>query len=164
VDDSLGYLPQAGESADRLGASWTRERRLGRALPLHVTCQCTLTELSEHSAEISVAGHIAPTTSIQPPAGASPGVQVSVRGGHTAGHCTVDRQTGLPLRSTIERQVEMLVQPADGPPFVQHKHLLTTIESFPAQPAPRTALLRRAPPEPIRLDAAPAAALEHPRQ
>ena len=155
VDDSFGFLPDAGQGQPRVGATWTRERRLGRTLPLHLTCQCTLSELSEHAAEIDIAGHVAPTAILEPIGGGgdSGGVRISVRGGHATGHCTVDRQTGLPLRSMIERRVEMLVEPADGPPFVQHKHLLTTIESFPEQPAPRTALLRRAGPEPIDLDA-----------
>jgi hypothetical protein len=159
VDDGIGFLPAAGQGEPRIGSTWTRERRLGRMLPLHLTCQCTLSDLNEQSAGIDIAGHVAATAVIEPVSGQPPGdVRISVRGGHATGHCTVDRLTGLPLRSMIERRVEMLVEPAEGAPFVQVKHLLTTIECFPEQPAPRTALLRRAGPEPIDLDAPHSAA------
>ncbi|HUG89498.1 MAG TPA: DUF6263 family protein [Planctomycetaceae bacterium] len=158
VDDGIGLLPPAGRPDARVGDTWTRERRLGRTLPLNLTCQCTLTELTDAAAEIDVAGRVAPTSIIEPVAGAhtrSPGLRISVRGGRSTGHCTVDRQSGLPLRSTIERHVEMLVEPAGAPAFVQHKHLVTTIESFPEQPTPRTALLRRVAAEPVSPGASP---------
>lgn len=161
VDDGIGLLPAADESQPQIGATWTRERRLGRALPLHVTSRCTLTELSDQAAEISLAGHVAPSTTIGTAGAAQQaGLRVSVRGGHSSGHCRIDRRTGLPLRSTIERHVEMLVEPPAAPPFVQHKHLLTTIETFPEQPATRTALLRHAaaePAEPAAANAPPTA-------
>jgi hypothetical protein len=148
IDDGIGLLPDAGSEEPKIGQTWTRERRLGRALPLHVTSRCTLTDLTAQAAQISLAGHFAPTAAIKPVGAGGEaeraGLRVWVRGGHSSGHCTIDRQTGLPLRSVIERHVEMLVEPPAAPSFVQHKHLLTTIETFPETPEPRTALLRHA--------------------
>jgi hypothetical protein len=60
---------------------------------------------------------------------------VMVRGGNAFGTCTIDRSTGLPLESKVERYLEMNVRLPNGLAFEQRKRTVTTIQAFPQQTA-----------------------------
>jgi len=60
-------------------------------------------------------------------------VQLYIRGGKSFGSCLIDRKTGLPLESKIERFLETTVKLASGKEFEQQKEIVTTIRAFPHQ-------------------------------
>lgn len=148
VDDSIGLLPyKAGqegqETAVRVGETWTQQRQFSRPLPMFVTQSYTLREMNEQTAEIDITGTIAPSA-VYGPAGEQ-NVRLTVRGGHCLGNCTVDRQTGLPVQSRVERLLDMTVHPASGPEFQQRKQIVTTIRAFPSQGTTQPAISAVAP-------------------
>jgi hypothetical protein len=57
-------------------------------------------------------------------------MRVQLKGGHCAGSCTIDRRTGLPTQSEVNRYLEMLVQLPDGTEIAQRKEILTSTMSF----------------------------------
>lgn len=131
VDASIGLLPSLPEGRRlHVGDRWEHRHQLPRPLPVVLHTACTLAELNEQVAEIDIAGTIAagPTTET-----VADDIRVTIRGGRTQGHCTIDRATGLPLDSHVEHTLDMLVQPAHGEPFPQSKHIVTTIRAFPQQ-------------------------------
>ena len=138
VDDSIGLLP-AGIGGNRrdavleIGSSWSHQRQLTQPIPMYVSSDCTLTELNDDIAEIGIAGTITPLTAYVPSEEQNRDVRVTLRGGRSVGRCTIDRSSGLPLNSQIERRLDMVVQLADGSQFEQQKHIVTTIRAFPQQ-------------------------------
>ncbi len=141
VDDSIGLLPynvegNAGQTAVAVGDSWSRRRQVVQPIPMVLDERYLLRELSEEVAQVDVLGTVAPSTTFGPPDQTSSGTAVSVRGGHCFGNCVIDRKTGLPIRSEIERYIDMAVTLADGQEFEQRKHILTTIRAFPQQSKP----------------------------
>lgn len=136
VDDSIGLLPY-GEAAEEkqigVGSHWTRERQVVQPTPMYLSSRCTLTDLDETTANIEIVGNITPSATYGPADGSNRNVRLKVHGGHTFGNCTVQRETGLPLDSRIERYIDMTVQLPDGAEFEQQKRLVTTIRAFPQQ-------------------------------
>ncbi|NOX53457.1 MAG: hypothetical protein GXP27_03265, partial [Planctomycetes bacterium] len=139
VDDSIGLLPydpdENGETVVRVGQSWTRERSLFNPIPMSVITQYTLTELTAREATIDVIGRIVPTTvaTYDPTTGQATGHRVIIRGGHCVGQCTVDRATGLPLYSRVERFLDMVVRLDSGEEIPETKSIVTTVQAFPEQ-------------------------------
>lgn len=135
VDDSIGLLPLRANYGSRAatGDTWRRERRVVRPVRLFMAETCTLARLDERSAAIDVNGTIGVSETFDP-VDESLGAQVRVAGGHSIGACRVDRATGLPLESRIERLVKLRVQPAEGGEFDQLKRVETTIRAFPREP------------------------------
>ncbi len=133
VDDSIGLLPlRANHGATAAaGDVWRRERRLVRPVRLFVAETCTLARLDGRTAEIDVNGAIAASETFDTIAEADGAAQVRVTGGHSIGHCRVDRATGLPLESRIERLIKLRVRGAGGGEFGQLKRVETTIRAFP---------------------------------
>ncbi|MGH7127840.1 MAG: DUF6263 family protein [Planctomycetaceae bacterium] len=140
VDDSIGLLPYHSDPAGsggavRVGDDWTRRREILDPMPLQLQTRYTLRELSETVAEIDILGTIAPSAPAAAVEQVSSEIQVTVRGGHSVGSCTIDRKTGLPIRSQVRRYLDMHVRRPDGAEFLQRKEVNTTIRAFPAQGA-----------------------------
>ncbi|QGQ25126.1 hypothetical protein F1728_21620 [Gimesia benthica] len=138
IDDSIGLLPyninkehQGG--AVRVGESWTKTRRLTQPIPMVLKTEYTLRELNENIARINIAGDIAASKISSPINQHGKSVQLFIRGGKSFGSCLLDRQTGLPLESRIERFLETTVKLESGKQFEQQKQIVTTIRAFPHQ-------------------------------
>lgn len=128
VDDSIGLLPP---NAVRLGETWTNSRNIPQPVPMHVNNKYTLRQISPQTAEIDIVGTIAPSATYGPADQPSSGVQVTIRGGHSLGSCTIDRRTGLPVQSKVEQSMQMKVRMSGGIEFDQQKTAVTTIRAFP---------------------------------
>ena len=143
IDDSIGLLPFTGQGEASpqiaIGDSWTHSRTIRQPIPLNLEDRCVLREVQDQVARVELVGQISSSTLNGPPPPNSKPINVQVRGGHSVGNCTVDLQTGLPIQSRIERYLDMVVQVAQGEPFEQRKHIVTTVKAFPAQGAPLTA-------------------------
>lgn len=136
VDDGIGLLPYSDDPrhpavAVKVGTMWElKPRRSEGPIPMSVSTRCVVKNLTETSAEIGLMGKIngsqAPVT-IQD---GSRYMRVMVKGGHCSGFCTVDRRTGLPTQSEVNRFLEMTVQLPDGSEIPQRKEILTSITSF----------------------------------
>lgn len=133
IDDTVGLLPYDtsvdAESATRVlvGDVWSRERRMMQPVPVHLTSTYRLTELNERTAEIEIAGRIAAGTAIS---GATSS-RLVIQGGHAAGHCSVDRDSGLPLDLNVTQFVTMSVTTDSGETVQQEKQVVTRVRTFP---------------------------------
>lgn len=129
VDDSIGLLP---DKAVSIGDSWTIKRRADQPVPMLITTQYKLRDLSDTQAEVTILGTVAPSatlaTNVQ---NQSSRVELSVKGGRAYGGCTIDRRTGLPIHSQVEQNLSMQVKLGNGEEFTQHKQTITTIRAFP---------------------------------
>lgn len=138
IDDSIGLLPYNIDEnhkggAIRVGETWTKIRRLTQPIPMIMKTEYTLRELDEKTAIINVAGDIAATKISSPLNQNGKNVQLYIRGGKSFGSCLIDRKTGLPLKSQIDRFLETTVRLANGREFEQQKQIVTTIRAFPHQ-------------------------------
>ena len=138
VEDSIGMLPykpddKRRETAVAVDEQWTRSRRLMRPLPMEIRTTYKLAELTDSLAKISIIGTIDPvkTTELSPIQQTSAQTKLDLRAGFQTGHCIIDRQSGLPLRSRVERQLRMNVSIDGQPPFEQFKTIVTTVEAYP---------------------------------
>ncbi len=136
VDDSIGLLPYGNGAVEtspviNVGHTWERKRQVVRPVPMYLSTKYTLKELNNKVALIDVIGTISPSTTFHP--SSQNGANLTIRSGHCFGDCTIDRATGLPLNSQIERFLDMTVQLASGVEFEQQKQIVTTIRTFPAQ-------------------------------
>lgn len=133
VDDSLGLLPNpadpqfAGQTL-KVGSVWQRSAAAGAT---GEPTRCLLKDLSAKSAEISLIGSIAPASYIDP----VHQLKLTVRGGQFTGACVVDRTTGMPTQSRIERSMDMIAHLPDGTEIPQRKDVLTTVTAYLDQPA-----------------------------
>lgn len=133
VDNTIGLLPYDAQQG--LGDSWEKTRQVARPVPMQINTVYTLSDVNDQTAEIMVGGTITPSTTLGSNGQDDPQVRVAVQGGRCAGRCTLDRNTGLPKASQVERIVDMTVQIAGGIVFDQQKRTVTTVESFPVQTA-----------------------------
>ncbi|MBI1314840.1 hypothetical protein GC176_26390 [bacterium] len=138
VDDSIGLLPykpdaEGRETAVAINEQWQRSRRLMRPLPMEIRTTYTLSELTDTLAKVAIVGTIEPikTAELSPIQQASAQTRLDLRAGYQTGLCIIDRETGLPLRSRVERQLKMNVSVAGQPPVEQYKTIVTTVESYP---------------------------------
>ena len=137
VDDSIGLLPNvrddgAGKTvAVKIGDTWQRNRQILRPIPMYVTTTCTLSEVTERAAEVNITGKLTPASTIGPSDQPNSDVKLTIRGGQVYGECIIDRTTGLPIRSQIEKHIDMHVQLSASQQFEQRKRIVTVIESFP---------------------------------
>lgn len=135
VDDGLALIaPSADTSAPAAGNQWLYRRRMIRPVSVLLDARCTVAAVNEPSVEIDMAGTLNPAAAYEQLGDREP-VQVSARGGRSVGHVTIDRRTLLPLQSRVEHYVDMLVQPPDGEPFEQRKHIVTSLQALPTQTA-----------------------------
>jgi len=142
IDDSIGLLPYNIDEnhkggAIRVGETWTKTRRVTQPIPMVLKTEYTLRELNENTATINIAGDIAASKINSPMNQNGKSVQLFIRGGKAFGNCLIDRKTGLPLESKIERFLETTVRLANGKEFEQQKKIITTIQAFPQQEARR---------------------------
>ncbi|MDP1797293.1 MAG: DUF6263 family protein [Planctomycetaceae bacterium] len=130
VDDSIGLLPHPSgkeESARmmQVGSTWDVTQRGGASMPASTT-RCKLTNLDAKSAEIALAGSIGPSSYLDE----LNRVRLQVRGGGCSGNCTVDRESGMPTKSRVERFLDMVCEMQDGSQINQRKEVVTTITAF----------------------------------
>ncbi|WP_298869365.1 DUF6263 family protein [uncultured Gimesia sp.] len=138
IDDSIGLLPYNIDEnhkggAIRVGETWMKTRRLTQPIPMVLKTEYTLRELNDKTATINIAGDIASSKINSPMNQKGNSVQLHIRGGKTFGTCLIDRKTGLPLESKIDRFLETTVKLANGKEFEQQKQIVTTIRAFPHQ-------------------------------
>lgn len=161
VDNSIGLLPYdptstGRETAVQVGETWDAPKQLVmRPLPMQLDTKYTLTKLTDKHAHISVFGTISPARSR--PMGPDASELITLTGGHTIGNCVIFRDTGLPMKSSVERRIDMEVQIDARRKFKQHKIIQTTVESFPTDQAfvsgtSRTGAARSPNPPPIIVD------------
>ncbi len=138
VDDSIGILPydpKTGIASVKVGDVWNRKRKFIHPTTMYLDSRCTLRKLSDRYAEIDISGSIAATAAQQHSSGDS-GIYIRIRDGKTIGKCIIDRTTGLPVKSKVERFLDMLVISSNGQQFPQQKTIITTIESYPVDGDP----------------------------
>tara|TARA_R110002095_G_scaffold120882_2_gene105225 strand:+ start:2464 stop:3606 length:1143 start_codon:yes stop_codon:yes gene_type:complete len=138
IDDSIGLLPYNIDEnhkggAIRVGETWVKTRRLTQPIPMVLKTEYTLRELNDKIASINIAGDIAASKINSPMNQKGNSVQLHIRGGKSFGTCLIDRKTGLPLESKIDRFLETTVKLTNGKEFEQQKHIITTIKAFPHQ-------------------------------
>ncbi len=138
VDDSIGLLPykpaaQGRETAVAIDDQWQKSRRLMRPLPMEIRTTYTLSELTDSLAKVAIIGSIDPvkTAELSPVQQTSAQSQLALKSGYQSGMSIIDRETGLPLRSRVERHLKMQVSLDGQAPFDQYKTIVTTVESFP---------------------------------
>lgn len=135
IDDSIGLLPGSLDASGKpqalhIGYAWElKPRKIEGELPMQIRTKCVLKEFNEKSAEIDIIGSIPPTSVVDP----ASGLKLSLVNGHCHGNCHVDRATGLPTRSRVERYLDMSVELADGSVIPQRKQIVTTIDTYPDQ-------------------------------
>lgn len=139
IDDSIGLLPFSNDPSHpgvsvKEGTRWELDpRRSEVPIPLLTTTECVLKELSVSSAEILMTGRISgPPTPVVLNSAAGK-MRVQVKGGFCTGSCRVDRNTGLPTQSRIQRDLELAMELPGGQMLQQHKESVSTIVSFPSQ-------------------------------
>src|SRR5207302_10068354 len=95
VDDTVGLLPAGAREGD----AWVRDRKIGPPLPLATSTRYSLLRLTPGTAEIEIQGTISARATVRPATLPRRGFEVTVRGGLSAGSCTLDRRAGLPMQS-----------------------------------------------------------------
>ena len=139
VDDSIGLLRYRIDSKGREtdvkeGDEWQRNRKLMHPLPMALNTTYKLDELTDLVAKIGVFGTIVPIKAAQlsPNAQRPSDTEIVLKDGHSTGECTIDRVTGLPIKSRVERHLSLRVRLPDKSEFDQHKQIVTTVEAFPS--------------------------------
>ena len=131
VDESIGLLHLDRDDGPREGQSWDREREYRQPAPVRVSVTCTVLGVSEESVDLEVHGRISAADRISSvgPSSSTPGVQLTVRGGHTVGTCQIDPTTGLPRSSRIEQYMDILITLNDGTQIEQQKQIISEVET-----------------------------------
>jgi hypothetical protein len=136
VDDSIGLLPSPdelqGQDTLQVGSVWERRPQSGATGTEAVgsgdqfSTRCLLKALTPNVAEISLMGSIAPATYLDDISR----VRITVKGGQCVGSCRVDRSTGMPTQSRMERTLHMVAELPDGTSIEQRKDVITTTTAF----------------------------------
>lgn len=134
VDDSIGLLPYSADEQNKttvieVGQSWIKKRQFTRPSPMYLTTTYTLKTLSDKVAEIDVFGQVIPSATFGPTGQPNEDIKLTIISGHCYGDYTIDRETGLPITSRMERHVNMKVEIANGLKFDQRKSIVTTIRA-----------------------------------
>lgn len=140
VDESIGLLPYdpkatGRETAVQIGQQWEKTRTIMRPLPMEMRTGYTLNSLTRDRAGIMILGTIEPVKASQlgPVQQVAAQQSISLNGGEIIGSCMIDRASGLPLMSRVERRMDMTVEVPGQKPFQQKKTVVTTVESFPTE-------------------------------
>ena len=143
IDESIGLLPVNDQTHSvpivSVGDEWRHERQISHPEPMSLQSTCRLTAMDDETAEISIVGRIAAHRSFAAADPQSRRLKLDILGGVSTGHCTVDRRTGLPIESRMQRTLQMTVHLADGTRVDQQKDVVTTIRVFPEEAATATA-------------------------
>lgn len=143
VDDGIGLLPYSDDPrhpavAVKVGTMWElKPRRSDGPIPMSVSTRCVVKNLTDTAAEIGLMGKISGSQNPVTIQDGSRQMRIMLKGGHCSGFCTVDRRTGLPTQSEVNRFLEMTVTLPDGSEIPQRKEILTSITSFLDQGGPR---------------------------
>ena len=136
VDDGIGLLPYSDNPrhpavAVKVGSAWDLKPRMSEGpIPMQVNTRCVLKDLTDSTAEISLIGKIVGDRAPVVVRDGNREMKVFVKGGHCSGTCKIDRRTGLPTNSLVNRYLEMTVKLADGSEIQQRKETLTSISSY----------------------------------
>lgn len=140
VDESIGLLPYdpkatGRETAVQIGQQWEKTRTIMRPLPMEMRTGYTLNSLTRDRAGIMILGTIEPVKASQlgPVQQVAAQQSISLNKGEIIGSCMIDRASGLPLMSRVERRMDMTVEVPGQKPFQQKKTVVTTVESFPTE-------------------------------
>jgi hypothetical protein len=140
VDESIGLLPYdpqatGRETAVQEGQQWAKTRTIMRPMPMEMRTGYTLSKLERDRAVIMILGTIEPIQASQlgPIQQVVARQTISLEKGEITGSCIIDRASGLPLMSRVQRQMDMTVEVPGQRPFEQRKTIVTTIESFPTE-------------------------------
>lgn len=141
IDDSIGLLPFSNDPAHpgvvvKEGSRWELNPRQSN-VPFQIvtTTECILKELKTNYAEIALNGRISgPATPVVVKSAAGP-MKVLLKRGFSTGNCRVDRATGLPTNSLVQRDLELEIELPDGKRLNQHKESSSAVVSFPSQTA-----------------------------
>lgn len=140
VDESIGLLPYDAqatgrETAVQVGQQWEKTRTIMRPLPMEMRTGYTLNSLTRDRAGIMILGTIEPITAspLGPVQQVAAQQSISLNQGEIIGSCMIDRASGLPLMSRVERRMDMTVEVPGQKPFDQKKTVVTTVESFPTE-------------------------------
>jgi hypothetical protein len=149
IDHSIGLLPYdpkatGRETAVKVGETWDAPKQLlMRPIPMILDTQYTLTALTDEYAHVNIFGTISPARSTPMGTATTRSSEImTLTGGHTIGNCVLFRDTGLPMRSRVERRIDMQVQIDAKRKFDQHKTIVTTVEGFPTERAFRAAAIQ----------------------
>jgi len=140
IDEGIGLLPYSNDPhhpavAVKVGSAWDLKPRMSEGpIPMQINTRCVLKELTDNTAEISLIGKVVNDAAPVVVRDGQRDMKVFVRGGHCSGTCQIDRRTGLPTKSLVNRYLEMTVQMADGSEIQQRKETLTSISSYLDQP------------------------------
>jgi hypothetical protein len=132
IDDSIGLLPVSSDSPSKRvavqeGTAWELPvRSIDGPVPLQVATQCRIKGLTERTAEIDLFGSIGAARHIDP----QHGWKITVLGGRCLGSCTVDRRTGVPTNSLVQRYVDLILELPDGTELKQRKEIVSTITAY----------------------------------
>lgn len=143
VDDSIGLLPnphdpQVSGKSLQVGSSW--ELHSSQNASGSSGTRCMLKNLTPEIAEIAIVGTIDPSNYVDDVRQ----LKLTVRAGQCSGTCLVDRHTGMPRQSRIDRVVEMVAQLADGTEIPQRKEVVTTVVAYLEQAPAESATVSRA--------------------
>ena len=136
IDDSIGLLPLSDDlrrpgAAVAKGATWELEPRYCETpIPVVTNTRCILKDLSEDSAEILLTGRTNGTQEHTVMHDVSGDLKVFIKAGHATGTCRVNPQTGMPIKSQIQRSIEMVMELPDGSRIQQNKDTVTTLSSM----------------------------------
>lgn len=139
LDDSIGLLRFNKDAPGREffikeGDEWKRSRKLTTPVGMVLDTTYRLAQLGDKTAKIDVYGTIVPmrVMTLTPAGQPKSESEMYLKEGHTAGVCTIDRESGLPIFSRVERNLSLRVRIPNAGDFDQHKRVMTTIESFPS--------------------------------
>jgi hypothetical protein len=144
IDDSVGMLPYNADDLNanatvKVRASWRKNRQIMRPIPMTIDTAYRLGEINQRYATLELFGRIVPAQ-IQQASNvvqhASASERITLRNGHCAGTCTIDRESGLPIQSRVTRRMDLTLELPNGAKFDQIKEIVTTIRTFPEQGAP----------------------------
>lgn len=139
IDDSIGLLPYSNDPkhpgvAVKEGGTWElAPRNSDGPIPTIVHTQCMLKELTPTSAEILLSGRISGNANPTVIRTADGSMKIQVKGGQCTGTCRVDRITGLPTQSRVQRYLEIGMETSDGKQIQQTKESVSEITSFLSQ-------------------------------
>lgn len=141
LDESFGLLPLNEDlkhpgTAVAKGAIWELDPRYcDTPIPVVTNTRCILKDLASDSAEILMTGRISGAQDDVVMHDSSGDLKIGIKGGNCTGACRVNPQTGLPVKSQIQRSLELVIELPDGSRIQQNKDTLTTL-SLTAEQSP----------------------------
>ena len=133
IDDSIGMLPyrfdpRNSHVAIPQGTEWDLTPRCCESpIPIVTNAQCVLSELTANFADIRLTGQISGPEEPIAVRHTEGEFTVFVKGGRCKGSCRIDRRTGLPTLSQIQRDVDLLIEFPDGQRIEQNKVTFSTL-------------------------------------